>query len=181
MMLMQTGIKELTCIVMLEAWLVKLGLFSQNLLGFNGIPPNKENQRWPLECVGDWLRLASYQEENKHKCIPIYLIELKKASSIQLTVASIDRSKENVGVSQPETELSLGAATNWADNLIINPSSQPMSSSLQITCGNCFYLSSPHQSTPNSPTSRTMSSKASSTTSQPTPNSPMSCRPRTRS
>jgi len=74
---------------------------------FQWHPLNKENQRWPLECDGDWLRLSSYWEGNKHKCIPIYLIELKKASSIQLTVASIDRGTDNAGVSQPEIELSL--------------------------------------------------------------------------
>ncbi|KAJ8420226.1 hypothetical protein Cgig2_021596 [Carnegiea gigantea] len=126
-------------------------------------------------------RLASYYEGNKHKCLAIYLIELKKASSIQLTVASINRSQDDTGVSQLETELSLWAATNWANNLIINPSSQPMSSSLQNTSRNHFYLSSLHQSTPNSPKFRTRSSKPPPTTSQPTPNSPMSCRPRTRS
>ncbi|KAJ8435897.1 hypothetical protein Cgig2_010930 [Carnegiea gigantea] len=56
-----------------------------------------------------------------------------------------------------------------------------MTSILQITSGNRFYISSSHQSTPDSPKPRTRSSKTSPTTSQPTPNSPMSCRPRIRS
>ncbi|KAJ8441463.1 hypothetical protein Cgig2_008724 [Carnegiea gigantea] len=53
-----------------------------------------------------------------------------------------------------------------------------MISSLQITSSNCFYISSLHRSTPNSPKPKTGSSKASLTSFQPTPNSPMSCRPR---
>ena len=77
----------------------KSGFVFPKFAGFQWHPPNKENQRWTLECDGDWLRLSSYWEGNKHKCISIYLIELKKASSIQLTVASIDRSKDNAGVS----------------------------------------------------------------------------------
>jgi len=81
----------------------KSGRVFPKFAGLQWHPPNKENQRWPLDCDDDWLRLASYWEGKKHKVIHIYWVDLKKASNIQLTVASIDRGKN----SEVETKFTL--------------------------------------------------------------------------
>ena len=112
---------------------------------------NKENQRWPLDCNDDCVRLSSYWEGNTHKCSIINLVVLKKALNIHIIVARIDRSKASAIVCQLEIELTLGQATNWADILIVNSASQAMTSKLRSTSGKCFCISSQSNPTSNSP------------------------------
>ncbi|KAJ8426473.1 hypothetical protein Cgig2_009070 [Carnegiea gigantea] len=58
-------------------------------------PPDRENQRWPLSTGGDWVRLASHWEKmKKNVVIPLYIIELHEACSLQKIIESLDRLNE---------------------------------------------------------------------------------------
>jgi len=63
--------------------------------GFRWHPPGRENQRWPLITDSDWVSLASHWGKmKKNIVIPLYIIDLPEASSLQKVVESLDRLNE---------------------------------------------------------------------------------------
>ncbi|KAJ8431496.1 hypothetical protein Cgig2_032267 [Carnegiea gigantea] len=118
-------------------------------LGFRWHPFARENQRWSLTTDANWVSLASHWGEMKNNIvIPLYIIELPEASSLQKVVESLDMLNEakqrgqeqgliqnqpqaqDQGLTQNQphaqieaqndSEPSFSEAGAWADNLIVS-------------------------------------------------------------
>ena len=105
--------------------------------GFRYHPPHRENQRWHLNVDDDWVRLMNFWEDERSKCVPIYMYDLKKPSENQKHVESLDKistsvaqplppkevveSKGNVKKLTTVEDLTNSEAKVWADSMIVSP------------------------------------------------------------
>ncbi|KAJ8428902.1 hypothetical protein Cgig2_024971 [Carnegiea gigantea] len=111
--------------------------------GFRWHPPGRENQRWPLTTDSDWVSLTSHWGKmQKNVVIPLYIIDLPEASSLQKVVESPTQNQpqaQDQGPTQNQSEAqiqaqndsepSLSEARAWADNLIVTPSTEKVNPS----------------------------------------------------